>query len=183
MGQTRPQASDKGYRGFTLIEILIVIAIVGLVLLVVFLIIPTVQRSARNHNRKEAVGFTSASLNEYKSNGGTYPLTASQDERTAFINGLKSSGPTKIFNIVYGTNYLSHQYPYDAPGGPEEALDEVIIIPAHRCNRNPNVGPGDVDYPAEAVGPYDTDYNVYAVYTLLEVRTGTPRTYCLDSVN
>lgn len=181
MGQSRPKAVLEEYRGFTLIEILIVIAIVGLILLVIFLVVPTMQRSARNHNRKAAVGYTSASLNEYKATQGVYPLTASQDERTAFVNGLKNNGPTKLFEIVYGTNYLSHQYPYDSPGGPYDAIDEVIIIPAHRCNRNGSVGPGDVDYPAEAIAPGDTNYNAYAVYTLLEARTGVPRAYCLDS--
>lgn len=181
MGQTRPKTLAKGSQGFTIIEILIVMAIVGLLLLILLVIVPTTQRSARNHNRKAAVGYTSASLTEYKSTRGVYPLSASHDERAAFVNGLRNNGPTKNFEILYGTNSLSHQYPYDAPGGADSAMDEVIIIPAHRCNQNPAVGPGDVDYPAESTSIGDMNYNTYAVFTLLEPRSGTPRVYCLDA--
>jgi len=181
MGQIRPKAMEKNCQGFTIIEILIVIVIAGLILLMVFLVVPTAQRSARNHTRRIAVEYTSAALAEYQSEHGVYPYMGSQDDRTTFVNGLLSSGPTKIFNILYGTNFLSHEYPYDATGGPDGAMDKIVIIPSHRCSRNLNVGPGDTDYPAEATSAGDTNFRMYAVYTILEAATGTPRAYCVDS--
>jgi len=181
MAQTRPKAFPDRSQGFTIIEILIVLAIASLILAIVFLVVPTVQRSARNHSRKAAVEYTSAALAEYQSEHGSYPLTATGDDRAAFTSDLQSNGPTKLFTILYGTNTLSHEYPYDSPNGPDAAIDKIIIIPAHRCNQSLSVGPGDTDYPAQAASSGDQNYNIYAVYTILEAATGTPHAYCTDS--
>ena len=42
--------------GFTIIEVMIVLAIAGLILLIVFLAVPALQRNARNTQRKTDVG-------------------------------------------------------------------------------------------------------------------------------
>jgi prepilin-type N-terminal cleavage/methylation domain-containing protein len=42
--------------GFTIIEVMIVLAIAGLILLIVFLAVPALQRSSRNTQRKSDVG-------------------------------------------------------------------------------------------------------------------------------
>ncbi len=66
-GQSRPA-------GFTIIEVLIVLAIAGLILLVVFLAVPALQRNARNTTRREDTGNLLSAVTEYvANNGGTLP--------------------------------------------------------------------------------------------------------------
>jgi prepilin-type N-terminal cleavage/methylation domain-containing protein len=48
--------SEKSNQGFTIIEVMIVLAIAGLILLIVFLAVPALQRSSRNTQRKTDVG-------------------------------------------------------------------------------------------------------------------------------
>jgi prepilin-type N-terminal cleavage/methylation domain-containing protein len=47
---------DRSGQGFTIIEVMIVLAIAGLILLIVFLAVPALQRSSRNTQRKSDVG-------------------------------------------------------------------------------------------------------------------------------
>lgn len=53
-------------RGFTIIEVLIVLAIAALILLVVFLAIPSLQRNSRNNQRVADVSALVNGVNEYK---------------------------------------------------------------------------------------------------------------------
>lgn len=64
--------------GFTIIEVMIVLAIAGLILLIVFLAVPALQRNSRNTGRtSEASRFASAVANFVSNNGGTVPSTKS----------------------------------------------------------------------------------------------------------
>jgi prepilin-type N-terminal cleavage/methylation domain-containing protein len=49
------QNLKKRTEGFTIIEVLIVLAIAGLILLIVFLAVPALQRNSRNTQRREDV--------------------------------------------------------------------------------------------------------------------------------
>jgi len=61
-------------KGFTIIEVLIVLAIAGLILLIVFLAVPALQRSARNTTRKNDVSALSGGITEYQNNNnGSLP--------------------------------------------------------------------------------------------------------------
>jgi len=71
----------KQQDGFTIIEVLIVLAIAGLIMLIVFLAVPALQRTARNTQRKSAVSSILSSISNFTSNnGGTLP--ASQADLT-----------------------------------------------------------------------------------------------------
>jgi prepilin-type N-terminal cleavage/methylation domain-containing protein len=50
------QYKTKDQKGFTIIEVLIVLAIAGLILLIVFLAVPALQRNSRNTQRKTDIG-------------------------------------------------------------------------------------------------------------------------------
>lgn len=50
------QYKRKRDEGFTIIEVMIVLAIAGLIMLVVFLAVPALQRNARNTQRTQDVG-------------------------------------------------------------------------------------------------------------------------------
>lgn len=54
--------------GFTIIEVLIVLAIAGLIMLIVFLAVPALQRNSRNTQRKTDVSAVLTAINEYANN-------------------------------------------------------------------------------------------------------------------
>lgn len=66
---------QKAQQGFTLIEVMIVLAIAGLILLVVFLAVPALQRNARNTQRREDAGNILSAVSEYvANNNGSIPV-------------------------------------------------------------------------------------------------------------
>lgn len=58
----------KKTEGFTIIEVLIVLAIAGLIMLIVFLAVPALQRNNRNTQYKNAAAAVLAAVNEYSNN-------------------------------------------------------------------------------------------------------------------
>ena len=66
----------KDNKGFTIIEVLIVLAIAGLIMLIVFLAVPALQRNARNTGKRSDVSKALGAVGEYSSNnGGAVPVT------------------------------------------------------------------------------------------------------------
>lgn len=64
----------KQQKGFTIIEVLIVLAIAGLILLIVFLAVPALQRNSRNTQRKNDVAGIASAVNErIGNNNGQLP--------------------------------------------------------------------------------------------------------------
>ena len=84
-------------RGFTIIEVLIVLAIAGLILLVVFLAVPALQRSARNTQRKnDAAQIGGAIASFISNNGGQLPTALFNADSThiSFSNGTSGNSET-----------------------------------------------------------------------------------------
>lgn len=63
---TKPLTKQK--QGFTIIEVMIVLTIAGLILLIVFLAVPALQRNSRNTQRKNDISSILAAVNEYEGN-------------------------------------------------------------------------------------------------------------------
>lgn len=64
-------------KGFTIIEVVLVLAIAGLIFLMVFIALPALQASQRDTARKNDVSIVSAGVTSYTSNNrGTFPSTA-----------------------------------------------------------------------------------------------------------
>ncbi len=83
-------SQKKKEEGFTIIEVLIVLAIAGLIMLIVFLAVPALQRNSRNTQYKNQVAGYSAAVNEWRNNNsGRAPATAD----LATINALAADGP------------------------------------------------------------------------------------------
>lgn len=58
----------KNRKGFTIIEVMIVLAIAGLIMLIVFLAVPALQRASRNTNRKNDASRLATSISTFVSN-------------------------------------------------------------------------------------------------------------------
>lgn len=58
-------SKQKSEKGFTIIEVLIVLAIAGLVMVIVFLAVPSLQRNSRNNSRKTDARFIATQRLQY----------------------------------------------------------------------------------------------------------------------
>ena len=79
---------DKTKKGFTIIEVVLVLAIAGLIFIMVFIALPALQRSQRDTQRKRNIQLVSAALESYKSNNkGRYPwIGKTAGANDAFVN-------------------------------------------------------------------------------------------------
>ena len=79
----------KLYRGFTIIEVVLVLAIAGLIFLMIFLGLPALQRSQRNTARKQDYSTIASAIQTYKANNkGEFPTFEKVGERTGNISPI-----------------------------------------------------------------------------------------------
>lgn len=119
----------KREEGFTIIEVLIVLAIAGLIILIVFLAVPALQRNSRNTQYKNQVSTYLGAVNEWmNNNNGRPPVTADLTAANG-INSLSEDGPlTEPTTVVTGaqTNTI--------------AIGSMQLVTGGKCNAN---GDGD----------------------------------------
>ena len=86
--------TKKLTKGFTIIEIIIVLAIAGLILAIVFLAVPALQRNSRNQAIRSDAAAVLAGVNDYvANNNGALPAAqAVQTGPPICIGGALSAG-------------------------------------------------------------------------------------------
>lgn len=98
------QNLKKKTEGFTIIEVLIVLAIAGLVMLIVFLAVPALQRNGRNNGRNADASRIAAAMQECLSNRNNNPDACTAAE----INSLAGTRSQLItFTLAAGTGSIS----------------------------------------------------------------------------
>jgi prepilin-type N-terminal cleavage/methylation domain-containing protein len=124
---------SKPQGGFTIIEVLIVLAIAGLILLIVFLAIPALQRNAHNTSRKEDVSSLVAALNEYTDNNGgtTSGLTAGANP--TFVSNA-NLGLYKAANVYWETGATTAPGLGTTSSGTVVTTSDVIFEQGFVCN-------------------------------------------------
>jgi len=123
----------KDNKGFTIIEVLIVLAIAGLIMLVVFLAVPALQRNARNTQRKSDVSSVLGAVGEYVANNtGALPL-ASGNFSTAFAGAAPKLGfYTTPAQVTYNYSATARAAaPVVAAGN-----DTVVVYNFLKCSGN-----------------------------------------------
>ena len=121
----------KQSEGFTIIEVLIVLAIAGLIMLIVFLAVPALQRSSRNTARKNDVGRVGAALNSYISNhNGSVPPPATPATTITTETGNLGQYDAANISIVAG------------PHGPIVNTGNMVIATGAICDSNNAAVPG-----------------------------------------
>ena len=88
------QNLKKKQEGFTIIEVMIVLVIAAVILLIVFLAIPALQRNSRNTQRKNDVSTYLGAVGEWMNNNGGNVPSAATDLTTANtgVNALANTG-------------------------------------------------------------------------------------------
>src|SRR5476649_1251824 len=92
-------------KGFTIIEVMIVLAIAALILLIVFLAVPALQRNSRNTQRKNDVGAILGGYNDYitNNNGSAPGVTAGTSNPYSFCLVAACTGNKSDFKMGYYT--------------------------------------------------------------------------------
>ncbi|QQS19141.1 prepilin-type N-terminal cleavage/methylation domain-containing protein [Candidatus Saccharibacteria bacterium] len=83
----RKTLQQRKESGFTIIEVLIVLAIAGLIMLIVFLAVPTLQRNARNNARNSEASRISALITDCLANRNGVTASCQSDANTGYTAG------------------------------------------------------------------------------------------------
>lgn len=114
--------TKKTTKGFTIIEVVLVLAIAGLIFLMVFVALPALQKGQRDTARKNDVSIVSTAVTNYVSaNRGSYPNSAQLQN---FIDGL-SSNTTKT-SVTITTAYPSSNSVSVSTGS-------IVVVTSARC--------------------------------------------------
>lgn len=115
-------------QGFTIIEVVLVLAIAGLIFLMVFIALPALQRSQRDTQRREDMGRFLSQLTQYQSNNAN-----------KIPSEVNSTNPTKAWNDFI-TNYLRvGGDAFTDPNGVEYKVDKVTVCKSDNdCEQKTN---------------------------------------------
>ncbi len=112
----------KRTEGFTIIEVLIVLAIAGLILLIVFLAVPALQRNSRNTQKKNDVSKALGAVNEWVSNNSGKVPTSSDDTSLNTAASLTQGVTIKVVDGATAANI------------PAASRDEIVIATGVQCS-------------------------------------------------
>jgi prepilin-type N-terminal cleavage/methylation domain-containing protein len=113
----------KKAKGFTLIEIVLVLAIAGLLLVIVFLAVSGAQKSRRDSQRKSDAGAYVSGLELYASNNnGTYPASGVSLAATYFSRNDPTGAPYTVSGAApTAAGQMRYQLGVLCPGSPGAA--------------------------------------------------------------
>jgi prepilin-type N-terminal cleavage/methylation domain-containing protein len=145
-------------KGFTIIEVVLVLAIAALIFLMVFIALPALQASQRDTARKSDVSIVAAAVNSWAGNNRGKALSTMTSANLNTYATNKSDNTTTISVVPYSS-------------APTSVTDgNVVVVTGAKCG---TVGANGV------VGFTQGTVRQYAVITRLE--GGTNSGYCLDS--
>lgn len=127
---TAPLQKHKN-SGFTIIEVMIVLAIAGLILAIVFLAVPALQRTSRNTQRKNDVSSLLSAVSNYQdNNAGAFPTVSGQ-----FSTEFPNDSPNLGYYTIAANVTWKYQTTATAPADPGD-LDKVVVANYAKCQGN-----------------------------------------------
>jgi len=127
----------KTEKGFTIIEVALVLAIGALIFLVVFLAVPALQRNQRNDARKRDISNVVEAVTDYNSNNPTQGLQETWTPYEETSSGIKkgdylgkyldtlSSNIKKVDILAQG----------NLPGTPDaNTAEQIFVVKSSQCD-------------------------------------------------
>ena len=118
-------------KGFTIIEVVLVLAIAALIFLMVFIALPALQRNQRDTARKQELGKVISAVATYQSNHrGANPTTSATDvaDFAKYVDGTVSGSTIQLTTT---TVTISGTATNGTNGGATK--DMIILAPGHKC--------------------------------------------------
>jgi type II secretion system protein G len=115
--------SKKNNRGFTIVELLIVIVVIGILAALVIVTYNGIQQKARDTERKTDINAVASHMEAYNAQNGRYPTLANVNDATFRSANLKGLDPAALQDPKGASQALTatvgaNQYAYVAePAG------------------------------------------------------------------
>jgi prepilin-type N-terminal cleavage/methylation domain-containing protein len=124
------RSDNTNSKGFTIIEVVLVLAIAGLIFLVVFLALPALQRSQRDTQRKSDLGKFMSQVTSFQSNSqGALPAAGVWD--TTFKTGYLTVNSQPFADPETGNTYTVTQ---QATFNPKPPVGNIYTYLNARCD-------------------------------------------------
>ena len=151
-------------KGFTIIEVVLVLAIAGLIFAMVFIALPALQRSQRDHSRENDASVVAAAITKWNSanrNSGTF----SEESLRKYVDKLDQYDKSSELKVA-------------TPGASMSvAGNEIKVMRGKKC---PSSTPApSADDPANITLQNGSSRNA-AVVVLLENNGSQKQLYCQD---
>ena len=130
------QKNNKTKPAFTIIEVVLVLAIAGLIFLMVFIALPALQRNQRDTQRKNDMGRLKTAIDSYTANNKGQPLRwAGPTDRDAFVDNYMKVGGDG-FSDPGGANYILTMLSSNIPDSYNGSIPIIQMGWASTCGDN-----------------------------------------------
>lgn len=152
MNVLKQTKANKSQNGFTIIEVVLVLAIAGLIFLMVFIALPALQRNQRDTQRKNDMGrLTTAIVNYTNSNRGKIP--ADDPSFKAFVTQYLVAGSDTFIDPAGATTAQgSAQTTYALTVNTDTTLSSTFTSAQNIIYYTPNYVCGDASSDIKAGG-------------------------------
>lgn len=119
--------TQQNKKGFTIIEVVLVLAIAGLIFLMVFVALPALQRGQRDSQRRSDISRFMSQVNSYQTNNGGRVPSADKDAMGKFLNNYMKRSSGEFVDPQSGNNYT-----VGFSGNP--STSHIIYATQMKCN-------------------------------------------------
>lgn len=119
--------TQQNKKGFTIIEVVLVLAIAGLIFLMVFVALPALQRGQRDSQRRSDISRFMSQINSYQTNNGGRVPAADKDAMGKFLNNYMKRSSGEFVDPQSGNNYT-----VGFSGNP--STSHIIYATQTKCN-------------------------------------------------
>lgn len=125
----------KNQDGFTIIEVMIVLAIAALILLIVLLAVPALQRNSRNTAIKNDASAIVSGVGEFASNNDGATPTAAGSNASGSTVSIGGGGTTTA-----ATAKIQSSTTVTFTGTPGTDSGHIVVLFGQKCNANNGFG-------------------------------------------
>jgi prepilin-type N-terminal cleavage/methylation domain-containing protein len=126
-------------KGFTIIEVVLVLAIAGLIFLMVFIALPALQRNQRDTQRKQDLSLVTTSLTQYQSNNRNSLPADTSAAWNAFLTSYLTVGGSTFADPTEGNYTFAYRSDRSAP---TELSNVIYVYGNSKCSNEKIVAAG-----------------------------------------
>lgn len=119
--------SLKNKKGFTIIEVVLVLAVAGLIFLIIFIALPALQRSQRDAQRKNDLAIIKSAMLNFQTNRGNYEAISKIKGKLIKIGSSEDPLASYLQDVSNLTRYYTIAGSFDQFGGKGVGREPLLV--------------------------------------------------------